>query len=416
MSEGLSTLARLAPRLVKLIGGEAMQSAFHLALNLSLLHAVSPYQYGIFTLLMVLGGLGLTYARSMTAIPASTAIAPRSGWAADAHEMGFGSAAVVLSAVFGVGVALALSAWLEEGALDGALFVGLWMFRSHLRTVFFARGRERIVGISDLCFTLTGVLGAAAAILPGGPHVLDRIFMVLILCNGIGVAVMLALARRRPRFEKPRRLWRRYRALWPVLRWSFLSVTITNLQGQGMALMVGAFAGPAAYAPIAAALVIFMPLRVVAMGFANMLHPELASLAAKKDAAGVRRVMRTWLAPLVLFGLLYFLAALLMLPIVLPSAFEQTPFYFKGFCAWLIVGSALVYLIPRILLEVTEDYRALAMLSGAAAAAGIAAVAALLMTMPSYWAIAGGALSEIIVVVGSWVIAMRRLAKMGGAT
>ncbi len=220
---------------------------------------------------MVLGGLGLTYARSMTAIPASTAIAPRKGVAADGHELGFNSAAVVLSLFFTAGVALALSRWLEEGALDGALFVGLWMFRSHLRTVFFARGRERMVGISDLCFTLSGALGAVAAIMPGGPHVLDHIFMVLILCNGIGVAVMLALARRRPSFERARLLWRRYRALWPVLSWSFISVTITNLQGQGMALMVGAFAGPAAYAPIAAAIVVFMPLRVVAMGFANMM-------------------------------------------------------------------------------------------------------------------------------------------------
>ena len=414
MTGKVQALSQFAPRLVKLIGGEAMQSAFHLGLNLALLHAVEPYQYGIFTLLMVLGGLGLTYIRSLTALPASVAIALRHGRAADTHEIGYGTAALTLALLFGGGVTLALAAWLEEGALDGGLFVGLWIFRSHLRTVFFARGRERIVSLSDLCFTLSGALGAVAAILNGGSHVLDRIFFAMILANAVGIAVLFVFGHLRLRLDRGRRLWRRYRAIWPVLRWSLISVTITNIQGQGMALMVGAFAGPAAYAPIAAALVVFMPLRVIAAGFGNMLHPELSALAMKGDTARIRALMRHWSIPLVIFALAYLGAALLVMPTILPAAFEQSPFYRKGIAAWVIVGMPLLYVLPRIYLEAIDDHRSIASLSAISAALGLSMVALILLTSPPAWAIAGGAFSEIIVLVGTWRIALKRLAENSG--
>lgn len=71
-------------------------------------------------------------------------------------------------------------------------------------------------------------------------------------------------------------------------------MTITNLQGQGMALMVAAMAGPAAYALIAAALVNFVPLRIVSAAFTNMMHPELTSLIAHRDFAAVGERLRRW--------------------------------------------------------------------------------------------------------------------------
>jgi O-antigen/teichoic acid export membrane protein len=404
-----AALARVAPRLAGLIGGEAMQSAFHLGLNLALLHAVSAREYGIFALVMVIGGLGLTYARSLTALPASIAIAARPGRSAAAHEAGFNTAAALLALIFGIGVAIALGAWLEHGAIAGGALVSFWALRSHLRTVCFARGRERIVGRGDLGFTLSGAAGALAAI-AAGSDILHHILLATAGANALGIAIMLGLARQPLRLDSPRRLWRRYRRLWPVLRWSLASVTITNLQGQGMALMVGVFAGPAAYAPIAAVLVIFMPLRVVAAGFANMMHPELTALHAKGDALRIRRLMLLWLGPLAAVSLTYLAAALLALPLILPQSLEPGRFHPMAAGAWVVIGTALLYVMPRIWLEAAEAYRAIAVLSAAAAALGIGCVAAILAAAADpAWAIAGGALSEIVVLVGTWAIAIRRL-------
>jgi len=48
---------QLVRRLVLMIGGEAMQSGFHFALNIALLHMLSAQGYGLFAIGMVMGGV-----------------------------------------------------------------------------------------------------------------------------------------------------------------------------------------------------------------------------------------------------------------------------------------------------------------------------------------------------------------------
>ena len=52
-----------------MVGGEAMQSGLSFALNVALLHVLPAKQYGVFALIMVIGGIGLTYIRALTAMP-----------------------------------------------------------------------------------------------------------------------------------------------------------------------------------------------------------------------------------------------------------------------------------------------------------------------------------------------------------
>lgn len=405
----LQAIRQIVLRLVVMVGGEAMQSAFHLGLNIALLHAVSARDYGIFALVMVVGGLGLTYIRALTALPASIAIAQsRRPDAAGAYEVSFGSAAMLLSLLLGLVVTGVLGAWLDEGASFGGAFVGLWAMRAHIRTVFFARGRQMLVSISDLAFTLSGAAGTAWVIWDG-THILQHTFSMMMVANALGIAVMLVFGRRRPiRITLGRHVWRRYRRLWRDLKWSVLSVTITNLQGQGMALMVAAMAGPAAYAPIAAALVNFVPLRIVSAAFTNMMHPELSSLMARRDFAKVGELMRRWPLSLACFGVLYGLVVLLALPFIEPDSLEGTRFAKISVLAWVMSSLPMLYVMPRIWLEIAQDFRAIAVLSAIAAAAGLLVVFVLLLTVPPSWALLGGALSEIIVLIGSWAIVRPR--------
>ncbi len=404
----LQAIRRIILRLVVMVGGEAMQSAFHLGLNIALLHAVSARDYGIFALVMVVGGLGLTYIRALTALPASIAIAQsrRSG-AAGAYEVSFGSAAMLLSLLLGLVVTGVLGVWLDEGALFGGAFVGLWAMRAHVRMVFFARGRQMLVSTSDLAFTLSGTAGTAWVIWDN-THILLHTFMVMAGANALGIAVLLVLGRRTLRLSFGRHVWRRYRRLWRDLKWSVLSVTITNLQGQGMALMVAAMAGPAAYAPIAAALVNFVPLRIVSAGFANMLHPELSTLMAHRDFAKVGQRLRRWPPVLAGLGFLYGVAILIALPFIEPGSLEGARFFEISVLAWVMSSLPMLYVMPRIWLEIVQDYRSIAILSAIAAAAGLLLVFVLLLTVSPSWALLGGALSEIIVLVGSWAIVRPR--------
>ena len=405
---------RTIARLVVMIGGEAMQSAFHLGINLALLHQVSAHDYGIFALVMVIGGLGLTYVRSLTGLPASICISQsRSAAAANALEITFGSAATLLAAALCIAVTAVLNLWLDHGALAGGLVVGLWAARSHLRTVYFARGRQTLVSISDIVFTIGGASGAGVVLLGGG-YVLQNMLVSLAVANALGILVLLTAHRHPIRISLGRHALRRYAKLWPDLKWSLLSVSITNLQGQSMALLVAAIAGPAAYAPIAAALVMFVPLRIVGTAFANMMHPELSAMLARGDDTSVGR-LRTWTAPLALLGLAYCAAVLLAVPFIQPDSLENARFYTIAVIAWAICVIPLLYVMPRIWLEITLDYRGIAILSAIAAIVGLALVVVILLTTSSSWAVLGGAVSEAIVLAGTWgIVTYRKRARASG--
>jgi len=239
-------------------------------------------------------------------------------------------------------------------------------------------------------------------------HILHLVFFVLAIANGLGIAVMLGLARKPVRLNAGLHIWRRYRKLWRELKWSLLSVSITNIQGQGMALMVAAFAGPAAYAPIAATLVMFAPLRIISSAFANMIHPEMAGLLARRDLPRIRRLMRNWPAPLALFGIVYGVGVMVALPMIQPVDREHDHLYQLAIIAWVMCSIPMLYVLPRIWLEVTLDYRSIAVLSVLAAVVGLALVLAILLTTAPSWALLGGAVSELIVLIGTWSLVLRR--------
>lgn len=96
-----------------MVGGEAGQSGVHLLLNLVLLRALPARGYGIFALVMVMGGgLGLTYVRALSAMPASVCIGrSRSRRQADAYDVSFGTGACLLALLLSVVVAAVLELW-----------------------------------------------------------------------------------------------------------------------------------------------------------------------------------------------------------------------------------------------------------------------------------------------------------------
>jgi O-antigen/teichoic acid export membrane protein len=400
--------ARLAQgRLILMVGGEAMQSALNFALNLALLHVLPAKEFGVFALVMVIGGVGLTYIRALTAMPAAILIgqASRPGRAA-IHDVTFGSAALLLSAAMAASVAIVLSAWVESGAWAGGVFVGLWAFRSHLRTVYFADERRGIVGIGDLAYTFCGSLTAAA--IWAGADILRNVLLILAAANALAIAVMLLRARRRVRVSFGRRTRRRYLGIGRQLAWSALSVTTTNLQGQGMALMVAALAGPAAYAPIAAALVVFVPLRIVATALANMKQPELSANLARNEIRMVRRSVLAWMAAMALGGLAYGVGIALVLPMVAPG-FTETSSPLVLALAWIFYTLTMVSVMPRIMLEILGEFRSITMITVGSAVLGMGLSLLILLTEPPSLALIGGVVSELSVLAASGMVVWLRI-------
>jgi O-antigen/teichoic acid export membrane protein len=402
-------LSRAAGRLGLTIGGEAMQSGLHFALNIILIHTLPALDYGVFAITMVIGGIGLTYTRSLTAMPACIYLGrSRSKAAARFYEGAFGAAAIVVSGLIALVAVVPLGAGAPSSALAGAGFVGLWCARSHLRTVHFAFGRYRIATLGDLAFAISGGLLAALAVSRGG-NPITGVFLALAAGNVLGSATMQLLAGEPVRARFDRRARSFYLRLLSRLSWSVFSVTTANLQSQGIALLVVGLSGPAAFAPIAAMLVVFAPLRIVATALANSIQPEMSKLAANCGVEEIRSLSRRCMLILGIAGLVYGAAAMALLPLMKSPSLEGEPIYFIGIFAWLIYLLNLLSVAPRTILEVLMRFRSMASITAAAAVVGMGVIAIVLQVAPASWALAGPSLGEAIVLVGAWVVAMRGL-------
>jgi hypothetical protein len=389
-------------RLGLVLGGEGLQSGLHFGLNLALIALLPAREYGAFAFVLVLGGVGLVYVRSLAAMPASTYIGrARRAVCADFYEGAFGAAALVLSAVIAAAAAAILSISSTDAAFGGAAVVGLWSLRSFLRTVGFARRQAFAVTLGDAAFATTGVVAGAAALTFDGDR-LEGVLGALALANVVGAAT-IALARgRRPRADFGRRARRFYFRLALRLAWSLYSVTATVLLGQGVAFLVVAFAGPAAFAPIAAMLAFFAPLRIFSMSLANMLQPEVARTVRLGDEAGWRRLRSTWTRRACLLAFLYGAVCLTILPHLRLRSMAHQPILFIALCAWWVYATALGYLLPRIFLEARMRFREIAVITTLAALVSLAATATLLIVAAPGYALIGAALGESAAALATW--------------
>jgi O-antigen/teichoic acid export membrane protein len=393
-------------RLALTLGGEGMQSGLHFALNLLLIALMPARDYGTFAFVLVLGGVGLTYLRSLTALPASTFIGRAASLkAADFYEGAFGAAALLMALTLGAigAVALTLTGG-DGGVFPGAAVVALWALRSHMRTVGFARGRPGAVTLGDAAFAASGALASGAA-LGLDPDRLQGVLLALAFANAAGIAALAGARRAWPRADFGRRARTFYLRLARRLLWSLYGVTTTILQGQGVAFLVVGVAGTAGYAPIAAMLNLFAPLRILAMSLANLLQPEISRLAAAGDDEGWRTLRHTWTVRAALIALVYGDAGFLALPHVHLRSIQGQPVMLVAVFAWALYAMVLAYLMPRILLEARMRYRDLALIFTLGAAVTLAATLALLRIASPSYAILGGVLGESVAAVATWRMA-----------
>ncbi|TPI55803.1 hypothetical protein FJ417_23200 [Mesorhizobium sp. B3-1-7] len=401
--------AHLVRRLMLMIGGEAMQSGFHFALNIALLHLLSAEGYGLFALAMVMGGVGLSYIRSLTAVPATIWMSKSANSAGvDAYDVTFGSAALVVALLMGLGTGLLMRLLGDPSGIGAACFVGAWSLRSHMRTAFFARRMQLVVSISDAVFTIAGIVLAGAAIWFFA-DALQATFYALAAANMVGIAVLVRLARRRLRISFRAPTLRRYAKLWPQLCWSGFSATTTNIQGQCLALLVAGIAGPAAYAPLAAVLVLFAPLRISSLAFSNMTQPELAKLVRNKEFDRVWTQAKIWALVMGLGSLAYGCGILFILPMIKSQALQHASVGLIGLFAIANYVPIMAYVMPRVVLEILGDFRIVAFITMAGAIVGLATIGILLAIAPSTWSLAGAAVSETFVLVASWYFAAHRM-------
>ncbi len=409
----IARLHRVGRRFAIVLGGEGLQSAFGFGLNVALARTLPAKSYGEFALVMLISGFALIYMRALIGIPACTFIPQcRSPRAAGALAVSFASGALAISALGGLLVAAVLSLYPCDFAWAAGLFIGLGAMRGYHRIALFAQHRAALATVSDFAFTVSATAFCVPLLVwHGAAGGLSTIFVALAVAHLIGIAVSLALQGGPFRISWRRSVRLRLRTFLPTMRWSLVSVTIANVQAQGPTFAIAAIAGPAGYAPIAATVAFFSPLRLAASALANMNQPDLA--AAIKRSGDIRRLMSIQTGIIAAICLTYGAAMAIAFPLLthrlLDGRFGAAPLNGIALGIWAIASTSTLYSVPKTLLETTQNFRQICMVSGLGASIGIPLVAFLVWTTTPAWSLVGTTLSELVVFLGCWVLAQRAL-------
>ena len=392
------TLARLAGKArspyFRAVAAQGLVSGFHFALNLALLRLVVPHEYGLFAFAFVLAMFASAINNALIATPLTvwTPIVADPDERA-AQESMFGALNVALT----LALALAGLAWslLDTDAATGSAlgttaFVALYAARHYSRSAGYARLRPLVTAAGDVTYVVVGgALIGALALARSVP-----IGAVLALLAGANVAAMLVehvgLHRRAPRLRLPSRArLATYADIWTQSRWALVGSLTTLFLAQAHGVIVVWADGPGAFAPLAAGLVLFGPMRIALTTWQNMVKPELAVALHEGRLAEVRaRLRRANLA----MGLAVLAAgALLALAWPWVHAFLYERRYADApmglivsiSCAITLCGA--LYNVPSAALQALRDFRRLAMASlWGAMLSGVGVGALLWVTAPEY--------------------------------
>lgn len=401
------------------LAGEGLQSGFHFVLNLVLIRALTAYDYGLFGIIFILGGIALTYGNALVSIPASVHMPKlKNVSAVRFQEVVFGSIAAAISVIFAVATAIVLGFATGQAleALAGGAFVGTWTLRNHLRAVLFARRSTPAVTLSDLGYSISGITSIALLLwLESGTPKVAPVLAMLAAANAISIGVALVSLATPIRISFGRNVRRRYLAIWPEIKWSLIGVTTWTIQGQAPMFLVAAIVGPAAYAPIAAGLVLFSPLRPVVAAFINVVRPELSAGLATGRYEHIKLALFSSFSAIILCCVVFDVAIWSGWGFLGEHVFGDK---FAGASMPLIVilaGIATLfaqsYHTPFALVQAARQFKNVALATTLGGFIGLGSTVVLLLVAGVAWSLAGLAAGEAACWVYLWIAALRVLLK-----
>ncbi len=410
-------IVRLGRNFLLSLGGEGLQSGFHFVLNLLLIRLLSPHDFGVFAIAFVLGGISLTYGNALVSTPAAVMM-PRlkSRGAVDFQDVMLGSIALVIST--GIAIIVAAGLWFATGqmaeAIAGGAFSGLWTLRNHVRSVMFARHAMISATLSDVSYTVTGVVsvGGVLLLLPDFPR-LTGVLLALTAANIVGVLVALRAIGRPARVSFRRNVWRRYRAIWSDVAWSLVGTTTWAVQGQALVFLVAAIVGPAAYAPLAVGMVLFTPLRPAISAFINVFRPDFGTALAQGRLDRLRTTMRSIVALIILacvaVGGAIWLGWPLLETHLFAGKFDNAPMPLIVALSGIAVATYSAYNVPLALVQGAGEFRPVALATTYGAIVGLTSVSILLAVASVAWSLAGFIAGEVVCGIYLWISAQRIL-------
>lgn len=284
----IKPLARYGIALV----GQISQSVFHFGLSLLLIKFLSPNDFGTYAMIFILLTFANRIGNALINIPLSTYYTDTKFTLLKQQQLFlFAKLNFLLSTIVGFLIGVIVYFWRDDVYLSiSSGFLGTtFIWRNFARGINFTKQTPIGATKSDFSYALLGASVILFALLQ--PEIPITLPLVI---NVLSAASLFSLFFSGNHFIKLQFTQlnqikiKYYARIWNLnSKWNLLNTVATELIANSPSYIMTALIGPYAYAPFAAAVVMFRPLNVIMTSLTSIEYPKLAKLSLLKDKQGM---------------------------------------------------------------------------------------------------------------------------------
>jgi O-antigen/teichoic acid export membrane protein len=382
----------------------AVVSASHLLIQLAVLHSLGSAEFGLIAFLLTLIQFGSGLCNSVVAAPYTVAISAGSD---DENSTACFFAVNAGLALLNGALAAAAAFWIGNTgwpvAICFALASALFTIRWFGRTDAYATHKPVRAAASDIAYSAALLMSLGLAWFQG----LSLLSASMIFVAG-GIAGMtpfgMAFLLRHVQGD-----WRStisaYRPIWrEQSRWAVVGLVTTEATANAHSYLVTLIAGPAAFAPIAAAMLFLRPIGVCMVSLTQIERPAMARAFAANNRARAFGYAMRFTAVLALIWVLTIAATAAILHFFPAIAFKpglEVKLVLVAFGLWAIICLVQCVQTPlNVFLQAEGRFRELAEASMKACLVTVAGVVALLLAVGPVYATIGVLAGQLIMTFG----------------
>jgi O-antigen/teichoic acid export membrane protein len=275
----------------------ASVAAVQLLLQLIVLHQVPASQFGLYAFLMVIVQLGYGVSNALICTPFTVLLHRAGDESFDPRSfftINFVYAALFSLVCMVIGKMFSPDTWI----VMFALYSGLAMLRWFGRAYAYSNFRQFGAAGSDLIYAAS--LAAGLGILYASNH-LDLLYLsaALLLSTVLGMAFIGRDFLKQQFFLSPTASLASYSQVWrEQSRWALLGVATTEATSNSHSYLVTAIAGPAAFAPLAAASIFMKPVALAITSLTQLERPAMSKALANGESKAANIVRKDFLGAL----------------------------------------------------------------------------------------------------------------------
>jgi O-antigen/teichoic acid export membrane protein len=276
--------------------GPLSVSGAHFLITLMLLHWLTPTEFGQFSFMLIVVGLGGSLTTGLLGAPLSSiAHAAPENLQNEINTFFKSSLVLGLALGFGVAATMFLSGANPAVALLFGIYAGAMSLRLFARTYAYSLNRVTTVVLSDCIYSAAIMVGLVSLIFANRVQLALTGFVmvcsagVALVPFGISFVSVMAGALRDGSVWAYRYVWR------DLTRWSVLGVVTTEMTINAHAYLVTFISGSRAFALLALGALFKRPFSLIASALPDQERPAMARSIAGNDPGRALRIAREYL-------------------------------------------------------------------------------------------------------------------------